>query len=409
MPISRRTLISATLASAGLSSASYSQAQTPEVKLALVAPLSGAWARTGQIMKTGAELAVADINAQGGIKSMGGAKIRLISADAGDSVEKAKNAAQRLLSQEPDLVGGIGAWLSSFTLAVTEVTERAQLPWVTLSYANQITERGFKYVVQDGPDSVRMADESLPAVLEVAQRAIGRKPQTVAIISDSTVVSQMLAKRMRDEGIKKYGIKIVVDETYGSPLSDATSMVQAVRQSRPDFLLFFSTNVPDAKLVLDKMTELGLGRGRVPIIGQGTHLGSPEMLQVVGAQTLEGLMFVCGNWPSAKQAAIIGNLVTRSKEPWWTQDTLSAYGEIWLLKDAIERAGSRDRVKVMQALSATSRSDGPAQFFPGKSLKFEPSGRRVDAPVVLVQWQGGKPLTVSPAEEAIAKPIWVKR
>ena len=263
MPISRRTLISATLASAGLSSASYSQAQTPEVKLALVAPLSGAWARTGQIMKTGAELAVADINAQGGIKSMGGAKIRLISADAGDSVEKAKNAAQRLLSQEPDLVGGIGAWLSSFTLAVTEVTERAQLPWVTLSYANQITERGFKYVVQDGPDSVRMADESLPAVLEVAQRAIGRKPQTVAIISDSTVVSQMLAKRMRDEGIKKYGIKIVVDETYGSPLSDATSMVQAVRQSRPDFLLFFSTNVPDAKLVLgqDDRTWIGSWAG----------------------------------------------------------------------------------------------------------------------------------------------------
>ena len=34
---------------------------------------------------------------------------------------------------QPDLVGGTGSWLSSFTLAVTEVTERAQLPWLTLS------------------------------------------------------------------------------------------------------------------------------------------------------------------------------------------------------------------------------------------------------------------------------------
>ena len=59
-------------------------------------------------------------------RSLGGAKLEIIYADAGDSTEKAKNAAQRLLSDNPDLVGGTGSWLSSFTLAVTEVTERAQ-------------------------------------------------------------------------------------------------------------------------------------------------------------------------------------------------------------------------------------------------------------------------------------------
>ena len=53
-------------------------------------------------------------------------------------------AAQRLVAQEPDVVGGTGAWLSSFTLAITEVTERAKLPWLTLSYSDVITERGSK-------------------------------------------------------------------------------------------------------------------------------------------------------------------------------------------------------------------------------------------------------------------------
>ena len=72
----------------------------------------------------GADLAVEDINARGGIKSLGGAKLNIIYADAGDSTEKAKNAAQRLVADNPDLVGGTGSWLSSFTLAVTEVTER---------------------------------------------------------------------------------------------------------------------------------------------------------------------------------------------------------------------------------------------------------------------------------------------
>jgi len=68
--------------------------------------------------------AVAEINASGGIRSMGGAKLKLLEYDTGDSAEKAKDAAQRLLAQEPDVVGGFGCWLSTFTLAVTEVTER---------------------------------------------------------------------------------------------------------------------------------------------------------------------------------------------------------------------------------------------------------------------------------------------
>jgi len=100
-------------------------AQTKEVRVAMIAPLSGPWARQGQLMRMGADMAIEEINQKGGIQ---GAKLVLVVADAGDSTEKAKNAAQRLLAQDPDLVGGTGAWLSSFTLAVTEVTERMQLP-----------------------------------------------------------------------------------------------------------------------------------------------------------------------------------------------------------------------------------------------------------------------------------------
>src|SRR3954454_9900641 len=124
------------------------RAQAKTAKIAMIAPLSGPWARQGQLLRQGADMAVEEFNSQGGIKSLGGAKLEIIYADAGDNTEKAKNAAQRLLSDHPDLVGGSGAWLSSFTLAVTEVTERAQLPWLTLSYSDAITNRGFKFVFQ---------------------------------------------------------------------------------------------------------------------------------------------------------------------------------------------------------------------------------------------------------------------
>src|SRR3954467_3403988 len=112
------------------------RAQEKPVKMAMIVPLSGPWARQGQLLRQGADMAIDEINKSGGIKSLGGAKFELIPADAGDSTEKAKNAAQRLPADQPALIGGFGSWLSSFTLAVTEVTERAQLPWLTLSYSD---------------------------------------------------------------------------------------------------------------------------------------------------------------------------------------------------------------------------------------------------------------------------------
>src|ERR1700704_6403836 len=123
-----------------------------DVKIALVAPLSGRWARQGQLKKMGADMAIEEINGQGGIKALGGAKIVLREADAGDSVEKAVSAAQRVLTRDK-IAAGIGSWLSSFTLGVTEVAERVQVPWLTLSYADNITERGFKYTFQTSPVS----------------------------------------------------------------------------------------------------------------------------------------------------------------------------------------------------------------------------------------------------------------
>jgi branched-chain amino acid transport system substrate-binding protein len=71
-------------------------AQT-SIDIGLMGPFSGPWAEHGKFMRIGAEMAVEEINRQGGIKSLGGAKINLVVADTGPSVETATNAAQLLL------------------------------------------------------------------------------------------------------------------------------------------------------------------------------------------------------------------------------------------------------------------------------------------------------------------------
>ncbi len=271
-------------------------AQTKDVKVALIAPLSGPWARQGDLVRKGAEMAIDDINQAGGIKALGGAKMKLVIADTGDTAEKAKDAAQRLMSQEPDLVAGEGAWLSSFTLAVTEVTERAELPWFTLSYSDQITDRGFHYVFQSSATADRQAELALPTIMDMAKAATGKSPTTTGIISDNTAAPVSFVKPMRNGGLAKYGLKLVVDETYTPPLSDATPLIAKVRTARPDFLWTISTNVPDDTVIFQKLSEMGIGPDKMPIVGNGAHLGAPELLKTAGADVMDDTLITVANW-----------------------------------------------------------------------------------------------------------------
>jgi len=353
-------------------------------------------------------MAIDEINGSGGIKALGGAKMQLIVADAGDTPEKAKNAAQRLVAEHSDLVGGVGSWLSSFTLAVTEVTERAEIPWFTLSYADSITTRGFKYVFQTSMTGETQAREALPTVLELAKAATGKAPQTAGIICDNTAAPMSFAKPMREGGLEKAGVKLVMDETYTPPLSDATPLIQKVRATRPGVLFMLSTNVPDDKLLVEKLNEFGLGKGKIPVIANGAHFGAPELLKLAGKDILEGVMVTLANWSGKDQAELVKRFKTRTGEPWMGQDSICPYGEYRILKEALEKVGAADKRKVAEYVHAMSLDSGPANDFPGKPLKFDAAGRRVGAKLVIVQWQNGEPVWVYPKENAVAEPIWPK-
>jgi branched-chain amino acid transport system substrate-binding protein len=397
------------LAAATLVAMSDTSAQTKEVEVGLIAPMSGPWARQGQVMKMAADMAIETINQQGGIKSLGGAKLKLSVFDAGDTVEKAKNAAQRMVADSPNLVVATGAYLSSFTLAVTEVTERAQLPVVTFSYSDLITSRGFKYVFQTSATGVQQAEGSLPALLEMAEKASGQRPKTIGIVMDNTAASVAFVKPMRDHQFAKLGLSLVVDETFTPPLANATPLIQKVRSARPDILLLLPTAIPDAKLLLEKMNEFGLGRGKVPTISNGAAILDPDLRNNMNIEQLEGVMAVVANWTTSAQKDFVAEVKKKTGEPWPTQHFVTTYGDMWIFKAALEAAGKADREAVARALHAMNLTGGPANFFPGNGkLKFDDNGHRENASLLIVQWQKGVPITVYPAKDAISPPIWPK-
>jgi branched-chain amino acid transport system substrate-binding protein len=382
------------------------RAQAKEVKVGLLVPLSGIYARPGQVMRMGAEMAIEHINSQGGVKALGGARLRLVVLDSGDTTEKAKNAAQRMVAQETDLVAATGSYLSSFTLAVTEVTERAALPMLTLSYSDQITDRGFKYIFQTSATSGSQAQQALPVLVKIAESA-GRRPKSVAIITDNTAASISSVKPMKEKLLKELGIELVVDETFTPPLADATPLVQKVRATRPDLLFFLPTVISDAKLMLEKMNEFGLGQGRIPTISFGIAIAEPDMLRTMSPEHLQGVMAAVGNWGSKGHEKLIGELKQKYNEPWMTQNAISTYGDMWIFKEALEKAKKADRQAVAEAIR--TMDGGPAKYYPGGQMKFDEKGRRVGAGLAIIQWQKGMPVTVFPSEMAVAQPIWPKR
>jgi branched-chain amino acid transport system substrate-binding protein len=386
--------------------ASRARAQPADVKIAMLVPLSGPWARSGILEKLGGEMAIDDVNAAGGIKSLGGAKLQMLQYDCGDSAEKAKDAAQRMIAQQPDLVGGFGCWSSTFTLAATEVSERAELPWLTLSYSDLITGRGFKHVFQTAPTANTQAQQLIPTVLDLAQKSTGKRPTKMAMIGDNTAANVSFFNDLRTHTLKDNGLTAVVDEMFTPPLTDATTLVQRVRSGRPEFCIMLSSNVPDDKLLLDKLSEYGLAGGKLPLIGGGGHIGAPELLNVTSAEELQGLMAGLANWPGKPMADVARRFIARTKEPWFGHDSLFAYAHVMIFAAALEQAGQASRQAVTEALRKMDMRDGPALCFPGGHLKFDDKGRRVDAVLVIIQWQNGTPVAVYPPEIATAPAIW---
>lgn len=378
----------------------YAQ-QPQKVSIGLIAPVSGLYARFGQVMRMGAELAIEDINAAGGIESLGGAQLELVVIDSGDTTEKAKAAAERMVAEFPQLVGATGAYLSSFTLAVTEVTERARLPVLTLSYSDLITERGFDYVFQTSAPAGAQAGIAIPTILDLAEATTGKRPTTVGIITDNTAASMSSVNAMKGGLLAANNLELVVDEVFTPPLSDATPLIQQLRARRPDLVFFLPTVISDSKLILEKMNEFNV---RIPVISFGIAIAERDVLETISPALIDGVMSAVGNYAFAGHEDLIQRMQDRFGEPWMTQNAISTYGDMWIFKQALEDAGEATREAVGQALR--DMDAGEAKYFPGGKLAFDDTGKREGAGMVIIQWQDGMPRTVFPEDLALSPPQW---
>ena len=203
-------------------------AQGAAVNIGVIQPLSGANAQFGINSRNGIEFVADEINAAGGIKALGGAKINLVVSDATSNAATASAAAQRLITQN-ELTAILGAYASSLTLAISEVTARADIPFLTQSFADEITGRGLESVFKVTATASVIGRAQVNYTFAIAEAA-GSKIEKIAIMYEDTAYGIAQSRGLR-RAAKDANIEVVMDEVYPLGITDATPLISRLRAS----------------------------------------------------------------------------------------------------------------------------------------------------------------------------------
>lgn len=376
-----------------------------EVLIGAAWPQSGSFAFQGKASLAGAEAAVKDINDAGGVKALDGAKLRLDSVDVGDAPEDATSAVNRFLTRNEGTVAVVGSWLSSLSLASSEVTERAGVPFITEAFADDATAReGFSHVFAYVPPSTEIDDLMLDATLPGIAEA-GEEPKRVALVGDNTAAATPLQEALAEQ-FKSKGIDVVERQQWTPPLKSATPIAQSIANAKLDAVFLIGYVFNDVSSVVRELRGRGYDG---PIIQNGGQALVPEWRKF-GKDVLGMATFVATN-PLNKSEDIARDLATAVGEPYVQQDQLDGYFAVQLIAAGLEEAGEADPEALSEALHALDLTEGTAvDLMPRDAITFAENGRIEPASGVLAQWQevDGEmiPCTVWPADYAVCEPKW---
>src|SRR5260221_10794691 len=168
---SRRTFLASSLAgaaAAGLVRPLGAQPKT--VKVGVIHPVTGPLAEPGQACRLGAQMAADAINASGGVKSLGGAKLELITGDTQTKPDVGRTEAERVINQGAQVL--MGSFDSGSTAAMVPVAQQRRVPFlVDIAAADPITANVAK-AVKDGQQKVQYVYRNFPTGASFGRKAV---------------------------------------------------------------------------------------------------------------------------------------------------------------------------------------------------------------------------------------------
>ncbi len=407
--ITRRDFVkSSAMAAAGSALAPrITAAQPKEVLLAAVVALTGPNAAWGQRTWNGFQLACDLVNEQGGIKSLGGARLKYIVADTESKPEVAGSQTEKVVQRGAVAITGTNQ--SAATIVATQIAERESVPFVCATDVDPlITSRGFKFTFRTSPLVEAYARDLLAHIKELGQTS-GKPAKKLAILSENSIVGQSSVEGAT-RAAKELGYEVVDAATYdAAKTQNFASYISRYKGAGVEVLI--GHNKPsDAVLITRTMKELNFNPMAYGGI-LGGHVSS-EYVNALGKDADHVLATT--SWSADADIPGLKELARKYQDRFKEHmDSTSAGGftAFSVLWDALERAGSADRKKLRDAVAATQMKTGDRMYMQLRGAKFTATGENTLAGGLVFTIRGKEWVTVAPKEfakttAAYPKPKW---
>jgi branched-chain amino acid transport system substrate-binding protein len=338
---------------ASMLAAAFAGAEAPPVKIGAIEDLSGPTARYGVAIKSGFELAADEINAKGGV--LGGRQIEFLVEDAAGQKDQAINAAKKLLARDK-VVALLGPTLSNEMFAAGPVAVERGVPIIGTSVtANGITDMG-KWVFRTSLPEADVVPEALRTVVQ--EYGVRR----VALMYANDDAFSKSGFDVFKKAAQDAGLEIADIESFSQADTDFSPQLTKIKALDVDALLVSALVEPASGVVL-QARQLGL---TIPILG-GNGFNSPKLIEIAGRAAEDVL--VGSPWFVEKEQPENVAFVTAFRARYHTdpdQFAAQAYDTMFILAEALNRAGDTDPDKLHDALLATDHDGimGPFQFTP---------------------------------------------
>jgi branched-chain amino acid transport system substrate-binding protein len=320
------------------------QAAEP-IKIGEYASLTGKDATFGQSQDKGIKLAMEEINAAGGVL---GRPLEVIAEDNQTKSGESATAAKKLISRDK-VIALLGEVTSSRSLEVAPLAQSAKIPMIAPGATNAaVTQKGdyiFRVCFIDDFQGVVMA--------KFAKNDLNAK-RVATLTSVSSAYSVGLAKVFKETFIAGGGT-VVAEQKFNEGDKDFRAQLTAIKAANVD-AVFVPGYYQEAALVARQARNLGL---TVPLFG-GDGWESEQLLKI-GGEAMNGTFYSTHFTPENKDPAVV-TFVAKFKKRWSdeTPDAYAAlgYDALYVLADAIKRAGTTENVKLRDALAATKNFAG---------------------------------------------------
>lgn len=257
------------------------------IKIGMETGLTGSDALNGKFERDGAQLAIDQINAKGGVN---GKKLTLVVEDDQGTNQAGVAAIQKLFS-DPDISVVIGSIKSTIVQATEPYIQRAQIPTLIGGTSPKLTQAGnpwvFRFRPNDNYASQVMADWIVHTM----------KLNKVAIIHDTDDFGSA-GDQLLKANLQKMGAIVVADEGYQTSTKDFTPFLEHVANAKPEVVALYMTNAEDAAQLLRQYRQLGF---KMPVVGSPA-VASQISIQL-GGSAIDGVYGVQDFSPDANDAA----------------------------------------------------------------------------------------------------------